>query len=265
MSTIRFNRRNVVASRASAAARLVSGPMARRVIRSGSAAIVLSRNPAKIRADFRISLKHPRERNAAEFLVYVDYIYRVMTKPEQEFALPAAAQYPKAPYKMLPHARPGSIAGLVELLNDRGGQDDLYHIAEELLMEVDDLLPIVEAATALVFVHSRHGEIELTACGKAFAEADIATRKTLFREAALSHVTLLQQMQHALESKADRAMPLEFFRDVLEKYFPENEIQAQIDTALNWGRYAEIFTYDSEGDRLLLRTAESVTANDLHH
>jgi len=50
---------------------------------------------------------------------------------------------------MIPHARRGAIAGLLELLNDHGGRDDLYRIAEELRMEVDDLLPIVEAATLL--------------------------------------------------------------------------------------------------------------------
>ena len=53
--------------------------------------IVLGRNPAKIRADFRVGLPHPRERSAAEFVLYVDYIYKVMTKPEREFALPTAA------------------------------------------------------------------------------------------------------------------------------------------------------------------------------
>src|SRR5579862_1012256 len=40
--------------------------------------IVLSRNPARIRADFEIGLPHPRNRSAAEFLLYVDYIYKVM-------------------------------------------------------------------------------------------------------------------------------------------------------------------------------------------
>ena len=39
--------------------------------------IVLGRNPGKIRADFRVPLVHPRDRNAAEFLLYVDYIYRL--------------------------------------------------------------------------------------------------------------------------------------------------------------------------------------------
>jgi NitT/TauT family transport system ATP-binding protein len=216
--------------------------------------IVLSRNPARIRADFRVGLQHPRNHNAPEFLLYVDYIYKVMTRPEREFELPSGTT-PKSASQMLPHARPGGIAGLLELLNDRGGEDDLYHVAEELLMEVDDLLPIVDAATLLGFAISYHGDIKLTAAGKAFAEADIATRKTLFREAVLSHVTLLQQVRRTLESKADGAMALEFFRDILDEHFPENEVQAQIDTALNWGRYAEIFAYDPEGDRLLLRPA----------
>jgi len=226
--------------------------------------IVLGRNPAKIRADFRISLPHPRERSAAEFVLYVDYIYKVMTKPEREFGLPAAAAA-KSPYQMLPHARPGGIAGLLELLNDRGGEDDLYHVAEELLMEVDDLLPIVDAATLLGFATSRHGDIMLTAAGKTFADADITERKTLFRDAVLAHVTLLQQVRRTLESKADGAMSLEFFRDILDEHFPENEVQAQLDTALNWGRYAEIFTYDSESDRLLLRPAGSLAGESLQH
>ena len=225
--------------------------------------IVLSRNPAKIRADFRVGLKHPRVHSSAEFLLYVDYIYKVMTRPEREFEPPTAVPAARSPYQMLPHARPGGIAGLLELLNDRGGGDDLYHVAEELLMEVDDLLPIVDAATLLGFAISYHGDIKLTTAGKSFAEADIATRKALFREALLSHVTLLQQVRRTLESKADHAISLEFFRDILDEHFPENEVQAQIDTALNWGRYAEIFTYDPEGDRLLLRPAAGTSADSV--
>ncbi|MBV8051288.1 MAG: AAA-associated domain-containing protein [Acidobacteriaceae bacterium] len=214
--------------------------------------IVLSRNPARIRADFRVGIPHPRNHNSAEFLLYVDYVYKVMTQPEREFELPSAAVVSKAAYQMLPHARPGGIAGLVELLNDRGGEDDLYHVAEELLMEVDDLLPIVDAATMLGFAVSRHGDIKLTDAGKMFAEADIATRKILFREAVLAHVTLLQQVYRTLEKKADHSIAVEFFRDILDEHFPETEVQAQVDTALNWGRYAELFSHDPEGDRLIL-------------
>ena len=50
-------------------------------------------------------------------------------------------------------------------------------------------------------------------------------------------------------------MPLEFFRDILQEHFSDEEVRRQIETALNWGRYGEIFTYDSESDRLLLYEA----------
>ena len=231
--------------------------------------VVLGRNPTTIRADFRIPLRQPRERTSAEFLVYVDYIYKLMTQPQLEPAPPSNVERPaKAPYQMLPHARPGGIAGLLELLIDRGGKEDLYHIAEELRMDVDDLLPIVEAATLLAFARTRQGDVEITPAGKAFAEADISSRKAIFRDAALANATLLQQIHGCLKTKSDGAMPLEFFRDILDEHFSEDETQRQIETALNWGRYGDLFRYDSKSDRLLLdRPASSGDLDEavLHH
>jgi len=220
--------------------------------------IVIGRSPARIRADFHVPLEQPRQRNSAEFLLYVDYIYKLMTQPEREAEPPSPGREAKRPQQVLPHARRGAIAGLLELLNDRGGKEDLYRIAEELRMEVDDLLPLVEAAVLLGFAQSDRGDVELTPAGKAFAEADISTRKSLFRHAALANVLLLQQMNSALENKSDHTMPLEFFRDILREHLTSEEVERQIDTALNWGRYANIFTYDSESDRLLSGKASEV-------
>ncbi len=52
--------------------------------------MVLGRNPARIRSDFNIRLKHPRDRKSARFVELVDYIYKVMTEPEVEHELPDA-------------------------------------------------------------------------------------------------------------------------------------------------------------------------------
>jgi NitT/TauT family transport system ATP-binding protein len=89
----------------------------------------------------------------------------------------------------------------------------------------------------------------------------------LFREAALAHATLLQQIRTCLASKSDGAMPLEFFRDILDEHFSEEETQRQIETALYWGRYSEIFSYDSESDRLFLHRLENTgdSQRDLLH
>jgi len=235
--------------------------------------MVLGRNPARIRSDFNVRLKHPRDRKSARFVELVDYIYKVMTEPDAEHTLPDAettaeiilppgglakgtAKKREAPirtarYQMLPHARVGGIAGLAELLRDRGGREDLFRLSEELVMDVEDLLPILEACVLLGFAWLKEGDVQITPQGIAFADADIQHRKVLFRQAALERVTILKQIDSILKRKADHSISDEFFHDILDEHFAEDEVQRQFETAMNWGRYAEIFDYDRANGRLV--------------
>jgi NitT/TauT family transport system ATP-binding protein len=217
--------------------------------------IVLGRNPARIRSDFEVGLAQWRDRKDPRFVEFVDYIYKVMTQPEVEHVLraaPAPTARVRQKYQMLPHARVGGIAGLIELLQDRGGSEDLSQLSEVLGMDVEDLLPIVEASVLLGFATLTEGEVKITPEGSRFADADIQTRKVLFREAAEKHVMILQQIASTLKAKTDHSIPEEFFHDILDEHFSQDEVQRQLETAMNWGRYAEIFDYDSETGRLVL-------------
>jgi len=226
--------------------------------------VVLGANPATIRANFAVPLAQPRDRKSAAFLLYVDYVYKVMTQPQLQLAPPTPEAIGAKPsWQMLPHARPGSIAGLLSLLVDHGGEEDLYHVAEELLLEIDDLLPIIQAATLLGFATADEGDVKITSAGREFVGADISTRKSLFREAALTHVTLLQKMKSALDARSDHTMPLEFFHDILDEHFTETAVEKQLETALNWGRYAEIFSYDPESGTLRLHKLGELTVQDV--
>jgi NitT/TauT family transport system ATP-binding protein len=244
--------------------------------------MVLGRNPARVRSDFNIRLRHPRDRKSARFVELVDYIYRVMTEPQVEHALPDAETtaelvLPKggltkdslkkqdAPlrttkYQMLPHARVGGIAGLMELLHDRGGREDLFRLSEELIMNVEDLLPILEACVLLGFARLTEGDVQISPQGVIFADADIQQRKILFRQAALEHVTILKQIDSILKRKSDHSIADEFFHDILDEHFAEDEVQRQFETAMNWGRYAEIFDYHREKN-LLIQPEPPATAD----
>jgi NitT/TauT family transport system ATP-binding protein len=228
--------------------------------------VVLGKNPGRIRTDFRISMPRPRDRRSPVFLETVDYIYRVLTQPDLAPPVPVAhetaaagAEVPagasvsgRASYPMLPHARRGAIAGLLELVVERNGRDDLYHLADDLAFEIDDLLPIVEGASLLGFVVAKEGDIEITPEGRRFAEAGILRRKELFRVAALAHVPLIRQITRSLETKADHALPEEFFSDMLAGHFSDEEIERQFDTAVNWGRYAELFDREAATGRFFI-------------
>jgi len=223
--------------------------------------IVLASNPARIREDFELTLPQPRNRKSESFEVHVDHIYRVLTQPHIAHERPAELTPPLTPpppvapssasrYPMLPHARPGGIAGLLEILADLGGREELHRIAENLKLEVDDILPIVDAGALLGFLTVDSGYVIITDLGREFAAADIQHRKQLFREALLARVSLFQQIASALHAKKDGTIPAELFRDLLDEHCSEAESQRQVDTAIQWGRYAELFDYDSVTGRL---------------
>ena len=217
--------------------------------------VVLGKNPATVRTDFRVPLERPRERKDPQFTNVVDYIYRVLTRPDltpapgPAFLVPQPAR-PR--YQMLPHARRGAVAGLLEMLADRNGRDDMYRLAAALSFEIDDLLPVVDAAVLLHFAKVEEGDVELTPSGHAFAEADILRRKELFRAAALENISLIREITRSLEARADHALPDGVFEDMLDEHFSEEEAKAQLETAINWGRYAELFDHDSDTHRFFL-------------
>jgi len=113
----------------------------------------------------------------------------------------------------------------------------------------------VDTAVLLGFLRVEEGDAIITPEGQAFAQADIQARKAIFRKAALANVPLLRQMEQALKAKADRTLSDEFFRDLLDEHFSEEESRRQLETAIQWGRYAEIFDYDAATGKLTLTEA----------
>jgi NitT/TauT family transport system ATP-binding protein len=216
-----------------------------------------------VRTDFKVQLAHPRDRKTQAFTALVDYIYKVLTRPDViPTEVPVLADGRRVRdqrqmrYEMLPHARPGGIAGLLELIIDLGVKTDIYRLADELAFEIDDLFPIVEAAQLLGFLKVEEGDAVITPEGREYAESEILKQKELFRKAALEHVLLLRQITRALANKSDHSVPEEFFLDMLDEQFSEDECNRQLETAINWGRYAELFDWDDARRRFTLHVHE---------
>ena len=225
---------------------------------------VLASNPGRFKAEITTGLARPRNRRAPEFEAMVDRIYRIMTEqpiPEagQETTVvePGLASPRDFP---LPHVSVGGLAGLLEILNNLGGREDLPRLGRLLTFEIDDLLPIVDAAKMLDFAEVADADIELTAEGKAFVEADILTSKKLFATAAAARAPLVRAILRALETTKDGTLSERFFLDLLRGGFSEDEAQAQLDTAIDWGRYGELFDYRAGDGQLILTPADDIAA-----
>lgn len=214
--------------------------------------IILGTNPGHIRGEVKIDLPRPRERETERFKQLVDYIYTAMTNPQVEVVSPArrGTTGKLNPFPPLPMVRAGNMSGLLELIVERGGKEDLPYLGQLTNMSTDELLPIIDAAVLLGFATVEQGDIQVTEVGRAFAEADIEQSKALFRQQVLAHVPLIVTIQQKLQEKSNRAVRADLFLDMLEEYYPEEEALHQFETAVDWGRYAELFEYDATERRL---------------
>jgi NitT/TauT family transport system ATP-binding protein len=216
--------------------------------------LVLSSNPGRIRAELPVGLPRPRDRHSAGFEQLVDTVYDILTGREEAaeravVAEPAAATPVDLP---LPEVSAGGLSGLLEILAARGGEDGLAELADELSFDVDDLLPLVDAAEMLGLAEVHGADLEITGAGREFATADIDTSKALFGTQISARAPLIKAILRALQATADGTLREGFFLDLLRRGFSADEARRQLDIAIDWGRYGELFEYDAEDGELVL-------------
>ncbi len=219
-----------------------------------SRAIILSHNPGRLKAEIPLELPYPRDKNSRDFKFLLDKIYTALIKSPEELPFLLAAER----YQFLPHAKVGAIAGLIELVHDRGGRIDIYALSSELSMEVDDIFPLIEAAVILGFGEIKEGDFILTDKGKMWAEADTLKKKEIFKEAALRNVQLIRQIMQVISNISKHRVSEEFFIDILKNHFTHEEAWNQLETAIDWGRYSELFVYDYDAGELYLEEPETI-------
>jgi NitT/TauT family transport system ATP-binding protein len=225
--------------------------------------LVFSANPGRIRAELPgLPIAERRARGPARAQL-IDTIYRIMTNPREDVAklLPGAQPVqepaPTPPYQMLPHVGIGELTGLIEQLHAQGGRRGLDDLARDLQLEVDELLPLVEAADLLDFAEVAEGDVWLTAEGHRFAEAGILEEKELFRRQALARVELIREIMRDLQAAPKHRLSEDRLLARLEETFSPVEARRQLDTAIDWARYAELFGYDDEKGEFFLEEPAS--------
>jgi len=220
--------------------------------------IIFSSNPGRIQIDMPVTLPRPRDWNSPDFRRIVDEVYLHLTtghigkrgvKTDQ---ISMGYRLPDAPVQQL--------SGLIETLMESqfNGHADLPVLADYQSLDADDLFPLLEALHLLGFANVAGGDIDLTPIGRTYADADILERKQILGEQLLNHIPLAAHIRKVLEERPNHRAPASRFLTELEDHLEEQDATAVLDTAVNWGRHAEIFAYDYDTEAFTLEDPDGV-------
>jgi NitT/TauT family transport system ATP-binding protein len=215
--------------------------------------VVMDKEPGRIISELKVGLPHPRQRKSDAFQAVVDQVYALLagqTQPEH-IELGSAPGEP-GHTRVLPNVTISDLAGLLEHLSENpGDRADIYRLTNELNVDSDHILYLTETAELLGFATVAKGDISLTPLGETFAEASILARKEIFA-ARIRRLPLVNWLISMLKSADKQSLNWDVIQLALELDFLPEEAERQLETLINWGRYAELFAYDDDKEIIFL-------------
>jgi len=217
--------------------------------------LVLSSNPGRVIAEIKVPFKPPRNRLDPAFRRLVDEIYAKMTARQTDEKTKKGLEL----HSWLPHVSTNLMAGLIETVAAApyNGRADMPEIARTLHLEVDDLFPIAEMLQYLGFAEVTEGDVFLTQPAHRFAEGSTQERKIMFADHLLQRVPLAARIRKVLNERPGHRAPRVRFEQELEDFLSDSAAQETLDAAIDWGRYAEIFSYNDKTETFSLADVET--------
>ena len=148
---------------------------------------------------------------------------------------------------ILPETTVSEIMGLLEIISDYGGKEDIAKLADDFDLEIDEILPEAQAAELLGFTVIEGGDIRLSEDGKKIIKSSIKERKKLFKDHILK-LEIFKKIISFIESRKGKIKKEEAV-EFLRQHLP-GDARVNLRDIINWGRYAGVLTYNSEQDEL---------------
>ncbi len=147
-----------------------------------------------------------------------------------------------------PKCSPTEMLGLVVLLGNHKGNEEIARLADDLDLEIDEILPSVDYAQLLGLLKVSEGRAVLSDLGRKLLAGSINARKEIVRE-QLAKTALFKALLRALESAPERRLTEEEMLQLIS--FTTAPADEFVQNIINWGRYADLFRYDSDEHLLL--------------
>ena len=224
----------------------------REVVAMADRIVILSGTPSHILTVLDNPLPRPRDPRASAFLRMVDQVHTLITRGELPDAPVAAVRTAgPPPIAPIPRAAITKVLGLLEMIEAKGGRQDIYDLCAELNYEFGDFLEVVKGAELLGLVLTPGGDVEHTALGVRLLQAKIGERKLIVKE-QLMKIGLFVHIVSLLSGMENRSASKELLVDEIVLRLPNQRPAGTFDTLINWGRYAELLGYNRDEDRVYL-------------
>jgi NitT/TauT family transport system ATP-binding protein len=212
--------------------------------------VVLAARPGRIRRIFENKLPYPRDYRSPAFLRLVDQIHAVITETEIP-DLPATPAASTA-WEPLPEATISEVVGLLEVLDNRGGKENVFELADDLGREFGATLSVVKAAELIDLVDTPRQEVVLTDIGRTVLSKNIAERKLIFREQFLQ-LRVVADVYEQIK-KAGGKLDDDVVLTTAAMRLPYEDPERLLRTLVGWARTADLFDYDPERHILFIDT-----------
>jgi len=219
--------------------------------------IILGHDPGRVLKEIELPLLYPRDETSHLFQDYVDKAYTILLSTA-EYPSPTRAKIVIGMDYRLPEISIHRLQALMDALMEapHHGKADIFALVESENLSAKEALPLFEALDILRFAQISKGDIELTNSGKALCKGDILERKKVFSYHLMRNIPLVRHVYHSLQDNPQKRIPKEKFIEELEELMPAIDAEKNLSIIINWGRYAELFSYDHHTEMLSLENPE---------
>jgi NitT/TauT family transport system ATP-binding protein len=147
----------------------------------------------------------------------------------------------------VPYANITEVIGLIDILYSNEGSMRIESLQKYLGIEIDELLPVIDAAKIIGLAMITRDCINITNMGKSLNAMNPEKRKALI-SAEICKMPVFRKIASVLKKEGPK--PKAYFLRMIEKELFAKESEMQFRRIIQWGRYAEILSYDAAKDEM---------------
>jgi NitT/TauT family transport system ATP-binding protein len=216
--------------------------------------VIFGANPGRILKIIDNVLPRPRDYRSPDFLLLVDHIHDIITGMEMPDAAPAAASASAktaSEIEQLPPVLPSEIVGLIEYLEARRGQEDVFRIATDTAREFGEIISVVKAAEELDLVDTPKRLVVLTPGGRRFAKAHAEERRSIWRNCLMT-LKIFKTVHAMISRQPDHQIDREIVEETIILSMPHEDYARQFNTMMAWARYGNLLSFDEASEKVSL-------------